>query len=85
MLSQLEVKITSQPTAGDAEAQSKIHARNSLSTTNNQSIPPESDPEKPEQRSWPGSDAPDGGLRAWLMVLGTWCVAFCSFGWLNSM
>ena len=32
----------------------------------------------------PGSDAPDGGLTAWLVVLGGWCTAFCSFGWLNS-
>ncbi|KAH8168295.1 major facilitator superfamily protein [Sarocladium implicatum] len=31
------------------------------------------------------SDAPNGGLRAWLVVTGTWCTAFCSFGWLNSV
>lgn len=29
-------------------------------------------------------DAPDGGLRAWLVVLGVWCSSFCSFGWINS-
>ncbi|CAK7203832.1 hypothetical protein SEUCBS139899_006581 [Sporothrix eucalyptigena] len=29
--------------------------------------------------------APDGGLAAWLVVLGTWCTSFCSFGWLNSI
>jgi hypothetical protein len=29
--------------------------------------------------------APDGGLAAWLMVSGAWCVLFCSFGWINSM
>lgn len=29
--------------------------------------------------------APDGGTTAWLVVLGAWCTAFCSFGWLNSM
>lgn len=29
-------------------------------------------------------DAPDGGTAAWLVVLGAWCVSFCSFGWLNS-
>jgi hypothetical protein len=27
---------------------------------------------------------PDGGFAAWLVVLGTWCTSFCSFGWLNS-
>lgn len=31
------------------------------------------------------NDAPDGGTAAWLCVLGAWCTAFCSFGWLNSM
>lgn len=28
---------------------------------------------------------PDGGATAWLVVLGAWCTAFCSFGWLNSI
>ncbi|RYO91538.1 hypothetical protein DL764_008273 [Monosporascus ibericus] len=27
--------------------------------------------------------ASDGGTTAWLVVLGAWCVAFCSVGWLN--
>lgn len=27
---------------------------------------------------------PDGGMRAWLVVLGAWCTSFCSFGWINS-
>jgi hypothetical protein len=31
-----------------------------------------------------GSDAPDGGLVAWGVILGLWCTAFCSFGWLSS-
>ncbi|KAH8652162.1 major facilitator superfamily domain-containing protein [Xylariales sp. PMI_506] len=32
------------------------------------------------------SDAPpDGGTTAWLAVLGSWCTAFCSFGWINSI
>lgn len=30
------------------------------------------------------SDAPDGGVTAWLVVLGAWCTSFCSFGWINS-
>lgn len=29
-------------------------------------------------------DAPDGGLTAWLVVLGAWCSSFCSYGWINS-
>lgn len=32
-----------------------------------------------------GPVAPDGGMTAWLVVLGAWCVSFCSFGWINSM
>ncbi|KAG8409706.1 hypothetical protein J3458_018790 [Metarhizium acridum] len=29
------------------------------------------------------ADFPDGGLEAWLVVLGGWCAAFCTFGLLN--
>ncbi|PYI03423.1 MFS general substrate transporter [Aspergillus sclerotiicarbonarius CBS 121057] len=28
---------------------------------------------------------PDGGLTAWLVVLGAWCAMFCSYGWLHSV
>lgn len=36
-------------------------------------------------KSWQSEDPPpDGGLQAWLMVLGTWCAMFCTFGWINS-
>lgn len=28
---------------------------------------------------------PDGGLEAWLVVLGGFCCLFCSFGWINCM
>ncbi|KAI9809617.1 MAG: hypothetical protein M1825_000049 [Sarcosagium campestre] len=34
----------------------------------------------------PGMDPasfPDGGLQAWLVVLGGFCCLFCSFGWIN--
>ncbi|KAK2017351.1 major facilitator superfamily transporter [Colletotrichum eremochloae] len=44
--------------------------------------PPPTDGTKPP---YPGSDAPDGGLVAWLVVLGAWCTSFCSFGWVNSV
>ncbi|KAG6022524.1 hypothetical protein E4U40_004539 [Claviceps sp. LM458 group G5] len=30
-------------------------------------------------------DFPDGGFDAWLVVLGAWCVSFCSYGWINSV
>lgn len=29
------------------------------------------------------SPAPDGGLQAWLVVLGGFCTVFASFGWIN--
>ncbi|KAF5707005.1 hypothetical protein LB506_009981 [Fusarium annulatum] len=32
-----------------------------------------------------GPPPPDGGLAAWLVVLGAWCTSFCSFGWINSV
>ena len=31
-----------------------------------------------------GNGPPNGGLRAWLVVVGAWCTSFCSFGWINS-
>ncbi|KAH8885867.1 MFS general substrate transporter [Thozetella sp. PMI_491] len=49
------------------------------------SATPERDPEKSIDRKSPSGDIPDGGLSAWLVVLGAWCVSFCSFGWLNSV
>ncbi|KAF7555825.1 hypothetical protein G7Z17_g1934 [Cylindrodendrum hubeiense] len=39
----------------------------------------------PEDPSSAISEIPDGGAAAWLMVLGTWCTSFCSFGWINSV
>lgn len=52
---------------------------NALSTTK------EVDPEQvPVARPF-GSDAPDGGLKAWLVILGVWCCSFCSYGWMNSI
>ncbi|PYH90151.1 MFS general substrate transporter [Aspergillus ellipticus CBS 707.79] len=28
---------------------------------------------------------PDGGTRAWLVVLGGWCAVFCTFWWINTI
>ncbi|KAK8043502.1 major facilitator superfamily transporter [Apiospora rasikravindrae] len=30
-------------------------------------------------------ETPDGGAKAWLMILGAWCCSFCSYGWVNSV
>ena len=43
------------------------------------------EPAAPAANPWSAGEAPDGGLTAWLVVLGAWCTAFCSFGWINSM
>lgn len=46
----------------------------------------ESDPEDPPASPQPDPHtAPDGGLVAWLVILGCWCASFCTFGWLNSV
>lgn len=47
----------------------------------------ESDVEKVAPAAAPQShtkSAPDGGLEAWMVVLGAWTASFCSFGWLSS-
>ena len=42
-------------------------------------------PDAEAPKSWQSADPPpDGGLQAWLMVLGAWCALFCTFGWINS-
>ncbi|KAM7190211.1 MFS general substrate transporter [Naviculisporaceae sp. PSN 640] len=40
------------------------------------------DPENPPAEE---DKIPDGGKTAWLVVLGAWCVSFCSYGWINSI
>lgn len=47
------------------------------------SVLPSSDTEKAAVPQEWGSDVPDGGFAAWLVVFGAWCTSFCSFGWLN--
>jgi len=37
---------------------------------------------KPESPK-PNTEFPDGGLKAWLVVLGAFCGLFISFGWTN--
>ncbi|EAW10028.1 putative monocarboxylate permease [Aspergillus clavatus NRRL 1] len=34
---------------------------------------------------WNKTNPPDGGITAWLVILGAWSVLFCSFGWINSV
>jgi len=36
------------------------------------------------EKSGPDPSAfPDGGLEAWLVVVGGFCIVFASFGWIN--
>ena len=44
----------------------------------------ETKPTPPPATGW-GSDAPDGGYEAWMTLAGSFCVLFCSFGWINSI
>lgn len=45
----------------------------------------EKEAQAPKPAAPTASEAPDGGAQAWLCVLGGWCTAFTSFGWLNSI
>ncbi|KAK7985631.1 hypothetical protein PG988_003253 [Apiospora saccharicola] len=53
--------------------------------------PPNNNHDGPTTSSVESSDVededetPDGGAKAWLMILGAWCCSFCSYGWLNSV
>ncbi|KAF2805191.1 MFS general substrate transporter [Mytilinidion resinicola] len=60
-------------------------AESQAGNSNPPSTSHDDDAEKAPEPEPPGSDAPDGGAAAWLVVLGTWCASFCSFGWLNSV
>ena len=61
--------------------ESKDSSRSSLE----QPLPPPADPEKvaPSPAGPDPNDFPDGGLEAWLVVLGGFCTIFASFGWIN--
>ncbi|KAH9209260.1 major facilitator superfamily domain-containing protein [Leptodontidium sp. 2 PMI_412] len=56
-----------------------------LRVNGEQKQPPLDDKETHPNSAGPPTDAPDGGLAAWLVVFGAWCTSFCSFGWVNSV
>lgn len=62
----------------------KDHISNSDSKSGIPSTLQDQETAKAEQQKPREGNAPDGGAAAWLVVLGAWCVSFCSFGWLNS-
>lgn len=38
----------------------------------------------PEKPTAPDREFPEGGIRAWLVVLGAYCVSFSTFGYMNA-
>ncbi|KXH38525.1 major facilitator superfamily transporter [Colletotrichum simmondsii] len=91
---QLSSPADSQMTFSDphqAAAEAKVDQNTTDYSSDHPSTIRQTDPEKGgppaggAKPSWPGSDAPDGGVTAWLVVLGAWCTSFCSFGWVNSV
>ena len=63
---------TSQDTMSSLPSTSELPVPEKLSTDIERSLPPL----KP-------LEPPNGGLQAWLAVLGGFCLAFASFGWIN--
>lgn len=64
---------------------SQSEAVSERSTYSEKSTPPPGDQNAEKTESSRFDDpAPDGGLSAWLVILGSWCSLFCTFGWINS-
>lgn len=69
----------------DEEKQHHHHRHNvddSSDATAANTSQPDNDPDADSKSV---AAAPDGGLQAWLVVLGAWCSSFCSYGWINSV
>lgn len=64
----------------NAQAPKNVDQNRDLSDQVHNSTATSTDAEKGES---PGP-APDGGLTAWLALLGSWCMLFCTFGLINS-
>ncbi|KAF5231784.1 hypothetical protein FAUST_9080 [Fusarium austroamericanum] len=73
----------SAPTAQQSPHQSELTLQGQ--GFNNEKSDIEDGVAQPPVKPVAGSGAPDGGLEAWLVVLGAWCTSFCSFGWINSV
>lgn len=61
------------PRASQDDSEKSLSSRDGGTITEKPTLPKPSDP----------SQFPDGGLRAWLVVIGAFCCIFCSFGWVN--
>ncbi|WWC70188.1 uncharacterized protein I206_104138 [Kwoniella pini CBS 10737] len=60
-----------------------ISSQNQLSQSP-QELTPDTEKAASPSNIIPGSDIPDGGLRAWLCVIGAWSVMSATFGYSNS-
>ncbi|KAH8676150.1 major facilitator superfamily domain-containing protein [Xylariales sp. PMI_506] len=79
------VKVVGLP-SGDAPSEGLCEDKEyQVASSGSPSTPQEYDVGPAAQEKAPGSDAPDGGAVAWLVVLGAWCTSFCSFGWVSSI
>jgi hypothetical protein len=93
-----DVDKATQATSREHSAKENLHINETADTQHPVHIPidgekqPQSDVERaePGETTWkppPGAfnplENPDGGLKAWLCVVGGFCVLFCSFGWIN--
>lgn len=71
--------------ADDSSTQGELESQ--LAPSVEKSVKEEEQIQKEPQAkpAWIPNPAPDGGLTAWSVLAGSWCVLFCSFGWINSM
>lgn len=69
--------------ADDSSTQGELESQ--LAPSVEKSAEEEKRQQEPQAKpAWTPSPAPDGGFTAWSVLAGSWCVLFCSFGWINS-
>ncbi len=82
---------SSASTAADTETPSDKRIARDAADSETQSISEKQDVEKGPGTARPAappggpnpSNFPDGGFKAWSVVVGSWCCLFASFGWIN--
>ena len=62
-------------------ANTKLDLESKPENINSQELPENSIDQKPQPAA---HHFPEGGLKAWLVVVGCWCTSFASFGYVNS-
>lgn len=81
-----EKPLTADNTTGNHDTASDVSTEHSPDPKPRPTDVEQGEPEKPKGPP-PGAfdprQNPDGGLKAWLCVVGGFCALFCSFGWIN--